>query len=110
VEAIAMTHVASGRLRPASDAPAVGERGEVIAQLGGVVVEHIVSGAIAAPVAYDQEHDEWVVLLSGGATLEVGVERLELAAGDWVVLPAHVRHRLVETVPGSTWLALHARG
>ena len=103
-----MTRVVSGRLRPSSDAPAVGERSEEIAQLGGVVVEHIVSGVVAAPVDYDQDHDEWVVLLSGGATLEVGDERLDLAAGDWVVLPAHVRHRLVETVPGSTWLALHA--
>jgi len=104
-----MTRVASGRLRPSLDAPAVGERSEEIAQLGGVVVEHIVSGAVAAPVDYDQDHDEWVVLLSGGATLEVGDERLELTAGDWVSLPARVRHRLVETVPGSTWLALHVR-
>jgi cupin 2 domain-containing protein len=102
-----MTRVVSGRLRPSSDAPAVGERSEEIAQLGGVVVEHIVSGAVAAPVDYDQSHDEWVVLLSGGATLEVGDERLDLAPGDWVLLHAHVQHRLVETMPGSTWLALH---
>jgi cupin 2 domain-containing protein len=105
-----MTRVVNGRLRPSSDAPAVGERSEEIAQLGGVVVEHIVSGAVAAPADYDQDHDEWVVLLSGGATLEVGDEHLHLAAGDWVVFPAHVQHRLVQTVPGSTWLALHARG
>jgi cupin 2 domain-containing protein len=110
MEAFAMTPVVSGRLRPSSDAPAVGERSEELARLGGVVVEHIVSGAVAAPVDYDQDHDEWVVLLSGGATLKVGDEGLDLAAGDWVLLPAHVRHRLVETVPGSTWLALHARG
>ena len=105
-----MNRVVSGRLRPSSDAPAVGERSEQIAQLGGVVVEQILSGAIAAPVDYGQDHDEWVVLLSGGATLDVGGERLDLAAGDWVLLPARVQHRLVETVPGSTWLALHARG
>jgi cupin 2 domain-containing protein len=105
-----VNRVVSGRLRPPSDAPAVGERSEQIAQLGGVVVEQILSGAMAAPVDYDQDHDEWVVLLSGGATLDVGDERLDLAAGDWVLLPAHVQHRLVETVPGSTWLALHARG
>ena len=105
-----MNRVVSGRLRPSSDAPAVGERSEHIAQLGGVVVEQILSGAMAAPVDYDQDHDEWVVLLSGGATLDVGGERLDLAVGDWVLLPAHVQHRLVETVPGSSWLALHARG
>jgi cupin 2 domain-containing protein len=103
-----MTRVVSGRLLPSSDAPAVGERSEEIAKLGGVVVEQILSGAIAAPVDYDQDHDEWVVLLSGGATLDVGDESLDLVAGDWVLLGARVQHRLVETVPGTTWLALHA--
>lgn len=103
-----MNRVVSGRLRPSSDAPAVGERSEEIAQLGGVVVEQILSGAVTAPVDYDQDHDEWVVLLSGGATLEAGGESLDLAAGDWVLLPAHACHRLVETVPGTIWLALHA--
>jgi cupin 2 domain-containing protein len=103
-----MTRVVSGRLRPSSEAPAVGERSEEIAQLGGVVVEQILSGAIAAPVDYDQDHDEWVVLLSGGATLDVGDESLDLVAGDWVLLRAHVRHRLVETVPGTIWLALRS--
>jgi cupin 2 domain-containing protein len=104
-----VTRVVSGRLLPSSDAPAVGERSEEIAKLGGVVVEQILSGAIAAPVDYDQDHDEWVVLLSGGATLDVGDESLDLVAGDWVWLRAHVRHRLVETVPGTTWLAMRSR-
>jgi cupin 2 domain-containing protein len=97
-----------GPLRPASDAPAVGERSEELARLGGVVVEQILSGALAAPVDYDQDHDEWVLLLSGGATLEVGDETLDLATGDWMLLAAHVRHRLVRTVPGTSWLAVHA--
>jgi hypothetical protein len=103
-----VTRVVSGRLRPSSDTPAVGERSEEIAQLGGVVVEQIVSGAIAAPVDGDLDHDEWVVLLRGGATLDVGDESLELVAGDRVLLRAHVRHRLVEPVPGTSWLALRS--
>ena len=70
------------------------------------MVEQILSGAIDAPVDYDQDHDEWVVLLSGGATLDMDGESLDLVTGDWVLLRAHVRHRLVETVPGTTWLAL----
>ena len=49
-----MTPVISGPLRPSSDAPAVGERSEEIAQLGGVVVaKAFVSGAVAAPVDSD---------------------------------------------------------
>ena len=105
-----MRGLVGGRLCPPSDVPAVGERSEELAQLGGVVVEHIVSGALSAPVAYDQDHDEWVLLLQGGATLEVEDERLDLVAGDWLLLRAHVPHRLVEAVPGTSWLALHAHG
>ena len=83
-----MTTAARGRLRPPSDAPAEGERSEQIARLGGVVVEQILSGTLSAPEDYDQDHDEWVVLVSGGATLIVGDERLDLVAGDWVLLHA----------------------
>lgn len=76
--------------------------------MGGVAVEQIVTGALLTPVDYDQDHDEWAVVLEGNAVLEAGGERLDLAAGDWVLLPAHVPHRLVEARPGTTWLAVHA--
>jgi len=81
-----------------------------VARLDGVVVEQILSGAVPTPLAYDQDHDEWVVVLHGGAVLEVDGERFDLGPGDWVLLRAHEVHRLIETVPGTSWLALHARG
>ncbi len=105
-----MTDVVRGRLLPPTDVPSVGERNEEIARIGGVVVEQILSGALPAPLVYDQDHDEWVVVLHGGAVLEVGGERLDLEPGDWVMLRAHEVHRLIETLPGTSWLALHARG
>jgi cupin 2 domain-containing protein len=108
VEALAVTPVIRGRLRAPSDAPAVGERTEAIAELGGVAVEQTLSGALEAPVDYNQDHDEWVVLLVGRATLVVGDESLDLAPGEWVFLRAREPHRLVETEPGTSWLALHA--
>jgi cupin 2 domain-containing protein len=75
-----------------------------------VVIQQILSGRLPAPVAYDQPEDEWVVVLSGAAVLEVGPrERMDLTSGDWVLLPAHVPHRLVEMRPGTSWLTLHAR-
>ena len=91
-----------------AEAPATGERNKEIARLGGVVVEHILSGVLPSPLDYDQAHTEWVVVLNGGAILEVGAERLDLGVGDWVLLPAHVTHRLIETKPGTSWLALHS--
>ncbi len=103
-----MTHVVRGRLLPPAQAPSVGERNEEIARLSGAVVEHILSGSLPSPLDYDQDHDEWVVLLNGGAVLEVGGERLDLVAGDWLFLPAHVTHRLIETLPETSWLAVHS--
>ena len=102
--------VVRGRLNAAVDAPAVGERAEEIARLGGVVVEQILSGTLSGPVDFDQDHDEWVIVLAGDAVLEVAGERMALGAADWVLLPARTPHRLVETSPGTNWLALHARG
>ena len=96
-----------GRLSASSDAPDVGERTEDIVRVGDVAVEQILSGKLSAPLDYTQDHDEWVVVLSGGAVLELGDERLHLRRGDWVLLPAHIPHRLVETAPATSWLAIH---
>jgi cupin 2 domain-containing protein len=103
-----MSEFALGTLFGPADAPARGERTQDVARLGGVVVEQIVSGALAAPLAYDQAYDEWAVVLHGAAVLEVAGERVDLGPGAWVLLPAHLPHRLVETAPGTTWLTVSA--
>jgi cupin 2 domain-containing protein len=100
--------VVRGRLLPAGAAPARGERAEVVARLGPVTVEQVLTGVLEAPVDFDQDHDEWAAVLSGAAVLDVAGERVALTAGEWVLLPAHVRHRLVEARPGTTWLTVHA--
>jgi len=102
-----VTGVARGRLRPPAEAPPTGELTEEIGSIGGVAIEQILSGRLDAPVDYDQAHDEWVTVLQGRAVLEVAGERVEIEAGDWILLPARCPHRLIETRPGTTWLALH---
>ena len=96
-----------GHLAPASDAPAVGERTDVLHAGRGAVIEHILSSAAVEPVDYDQDHDEWVVLLEGAAILDVEGEAVTLAPGDWLLLRAHVRHRVTATAAGTRWLAVH---
>lgn len=96
-----------GRLLQGSSAPSSSERITQLAQMSGVVIEQSLSGEIDAPVDYDQDHDEWVLLLEGAAELEVNGEKLSLETGDWVLLPRHTPHRLVSTTPGSNWLAVH---
>ncbi|MEW6593355.1 MAG: cupin domain-containing protein [Thermodesulfobacteriota bacterium] len=91
---------------------------EAVAELfrrPGVRLERIVSDGHATPAGewYDQETDEWVLLLSGSAGLRIEGEPevLILKPGDCLDLPAHCRHRVEWTDPEreTIWLALHCR-
>jgi cupin 2 domain-containing protein len=84
---------------------------EVLARWSGGRIERIVSRGHVTPEGewYDQPEDEFVLLVSGAARLafEDGVT-LDLAPGDWLELPAHLRHR-VEWTSADTdtvWLAV----
>ncbi len=99
-----------GRLDDSASAPSSGERITQLAQMRGVIIEQILSSEIDVPVDFDQDHDEWVLLLEGAAELEVSGEKLSLESGDWVLLPRHTPHRLVSTAPGSNWIAVHMPG
>jgi cupin 2 domain-containing protein len=97
-----------GRLLDGDAAPATGERTEPLIEGRGFRVEQILSGRLAASQEYEQEQDEWVVLLAGSAVLEVdGVEH-ELGPGEWWFLPGGTGHRLVRTEPGTSWLAVRS--
>ena len=81
-----------------------------------VRIERIVSTGQASPPGfwYDQADDEFVVLLAGAARLrfEEGGRVLDLEPGDWVEIPAHVRHRVewTQADPPTVWLAVHRGG
>ena len=76
-------------------------------------LERITSSGRSTPQGqwYNQENDEWVVLLTGAARLrlEDPDETLDLRAGDYLNIPAHRRHRVEWTDPArpTVWLALH---
>lgn len=74
-------------------------------------LERIVSAGRSAPRDqwFDQERDEWVVLLAGRAGLrfEGEPEVLVLRPGDYVHIAAHRRHRVEWTEEKTVWLALH---
>jgi cupin 2 domain-containing protein len=86
---------------------------EDILRGSNIRIERIVStGQITAEGEwYDQPHEEWVLLLSGGAELliEGKSETLKLQAGDSVLLTSGCRHRVVWTDPDqkTIWLAVH---
>lgn len=60
---------------------------------------------------YDQAWDEWVVLARGEAALEWGDGKVtELGSGDYLLIEAHKRHRVLRTSFDCVWLALHLGG
>jgi Cupin domain. len=99
-----------GRLEDSATAPAEGERVTRLVELPTVTVEQILSGALSGPVSFEQAHDEWVLLVEGRARLLVEETELELHAGEWLLLPAGCPHTLLETEPGTSWLAVHLAG
>lgn len=79
----------------------------------GLRIERIVSLGHASPEGfwYDQDADEWVLLLQGAARLTIeGQEPIEMVPGSFVNLPAHTRHRVDWTDPDTPtiWLAVHS--
>jgi cupin 2 domain-containing protein len=88
---------------------------DLLVERPGLRIERIVStGQVTAEGQwYDQDSDEWVLLVEGSARLRIEGEQAdrELSEGDWILLPAHCRHRVTWTraEPPTVWLAIHFR-
>ena len=95
---------------PAS--PFADEIVDVLFERRGLRVERIVSTGQTTPQGqwYDQESDEWVLVVKGAARLMIEGEakERELGEGDYLLLPAHCRHRVTWTraEPPTVWLAI----
>jgi cupin 2 domain-containing protein len=77
-----------------------------------VKIERIVSQSAGSPPGFwhDQPRDEWVIVLRGRAALEFeSGESFEMREGDYVIIPSHVKHRVVKTDAETIWLAVHAK-
>ncbi len=89
---------------------------EVLAEATSIRIERIVCHGHASPEGYwyDQDENEWVVVLKGRAKLlfEGDDEPLEMRSGDFVNIPAHKRHRVEWTTPEepTVWLAVFYGG
>lgn len=76
-------------------------------------MERIVSRGHASDEGfwYDQEENEWVILLQGSARLRFKgrEEPVVLQPGDYIQIPQHSRHRVEWTDPAceTVWLAVH---
>lgn len=90
-----------------------GERFESLLETEALKLERIVSRGHATPPGewFDQDRDEWVLVLRGRAalTIEGRAEPIVVGPCDYLHLPAHTRHRVEWTDPNhdTVWLALH---
>ena len=89
-----------------------GEAVEEILRADGFRIERIVSRGQNSPEGfwYDQQTEEWVLLISGNATLGFDDGRkVDLKPGDYILIPSHCRHRVERTSPGqeTAWLTVH---
>jgi cupin 2 domain-containing protein len=79
----------------------------------GVTIERIVSMGQASPpdVWFDQPMTEWVMVVKGAAEIlfEGEDESVSLKAGDYILIPPRLRHRVAWTDPNqqTVWLAVH---
>ncbi len=85
---------------------------ELLVQNENVKIERIISKGHRSPESgwYDQEQNEWVILLKGAAilTFDDGKEII-LKAGSYVNIAAHQKHKVQWTDPETEtiWLAVH---
>ena len=86
---------------------------ETLVKKNSLQIERIVSRGHTTPAGkwYDQDWDEWVLLLQGDAVIEYESDLPDavLSAGDYLMFPAHLKHRVAWTdnKKDTIWLAVH---
>ncbi|MDO9312109.1 MAG: cupin domain-containing protein [Nitrosomonas sp.] len=87
---------------------------ELLVKNDAVIIERIISEGQKTPESdwYDQEKNEWVIVLKGKAMLFFEDQTsVQLNEGDFINIPAHKKHRVAWTDPDNEtiWLAVHYR-
>jgi len=86
---------------------------EIITETDKIRIERIVSRAHSSPPGfwYDQDRNEYVILLKGkaGLAFENRDTLIVMKPGDYLNIPAHVRHRVEWTDPeeDTIWFVIH---
>ena len=104
-----MTTIKKSNIYANIPASAKDEITEILAQSKSVRIERIISTgqASAQGFFYDQEENEFVIVLKGKAV--IGYEdgtTTELSEGDFLNIPAHLKHRVDFTSNPTVWLAV----
>lgn len=84
---------------------------EDLVKTPNVRIERILSQGHSSPEQgwYDQDENEWVMVLQGSGTLEFEDGRsVTLESGDFINIPAHQKHKVASTIEDqvTVWLAV----
>ena len=71
-------------------------------------IERIVSRLHPTPKDkwYNQEKDEFVLILKGSAGLRFEDKQIRMKEGDYIIIPKYTRHRVEKTSEETIWLAV----
>lgn len=70
-----------------------------------ILVERILSSGQISDI-YDQEEDEWVILLEGESIIEMEGKEIKLKKGDHLYIEAHKKHKVAYTSENCLWLCV----
>ncbi len=85
---------------------------DLLIKTESITIERIVSKGHRSPESgwYDQEKNEWVLILKGKAILTFeDKQSINLNEGDFINIPPHNKHKVTWTDPDNEtiWLAIH---
>jgi cupin 2 domain-containing protein len=87
---------------------------QTLLQTSNLRIERIISHGRSSPSNfwYDQEEDEWVIVLTGSAKLQFKDRSVDMKPGDYIHIRAHQQHRVQWTTPDepTVWLAIFFKG
>ena len=87
--------------------PQNGESFTTLLEHKNIKINRIVSSNELNEKTYQQEEDEWLVLLEGEATLLLDKKEITLTKGDTLFIPSKTPHRVLRTKSGTLWLTVH---
>ena len=83
---------------------------ETLLEADNIRIERIISYGHTSPKEgwYDQDENEWVLILEGDATLAFIDREIKLKKGDFINIKAHEKHKVIQTATNkkTVWLAI----
>ncbi len=87
--------------------PEIGEISERLYENKNIFIEKIISSDKQEKKLYNQNYDEWIILMEGEALLQIDKKEVILKKGDFLLIEKNTPHRVVKTTSGTLWLCVH---